>query len=113
MSKVTDGEPPAMSQALIIRKGRNTLQTVAGDHKETIDMALAQYRSTLEMSPSGTDRNQCPGFDRFESSGRLHCYCVAMFRSCDSCLCLMLLFEVSEGSLRQCYRRDSHSRCLD
>ncbi|CAE7474292.1 unnamed protein product [Symbiodinium microadriaticum] len=58
--KSSEADRASMSQALLMRKGRNTLQLVCGEHKDNIDAAVSQYRENLEQL-KGADRNQCPG----------------------------------------------------
>ena len=58
--KSSEADRASMSQALLMRKGRNTLQLVCGEHKDNIDAAVLQYRENLEKL-KGADRNQCPG----------------------------------------------------
>ena len=47
-----DGASPDMGRALIIRKGRSSLQTVAGDFKDSVDAAISDFRGKL----SGQDK---------------------------------------------------------
>ena len=43
-----ESSPPDMSQALLIRKGRNSLQAAAGDGKDTLDAAIEQFRESMQ-----------------------------------------------------------------